>query len=200
MEGSLAKRVANTLGRVVGYHGCDRTVAEKLLAGHEKINHSSNEYDWLGKGAYFWVDSAARAADWAKTLHEDKKIDEPYVVGAFIHTGLCLNLLDVGVMGEIQTAFDGLCGVLARAREKLPVNTGHRNGVSYHRALDAAVFNYLHDVRMEAKLPPYDTVLNAFEEGEFAFNGASFRKLTHVQIAVRNDDCIIGYFRVREHG
>jgi hypothetical protein len=38
---------------VLGYHGCDRAVAEKLIAGAPFIT-SENDYDWLGSGIYFW--------------------------------------------------------------------------------------------------------------------------------------------------
>lgn len=103
-------------------------------------------------------------------------------------------------MSEVSAAYDGLCDVLAVSKREKPVNTGHRNGLPYHRALDAAVFNYLHDLRKQARLPPYDTVLGAFEEGNPAYKGAAFREHTHVQLAVRNDDCIIGFFRVRNKG
>lgn len=36
---------------VVGYHGCNRTVANALLSGKMPItewNRSQNDYDWLG--------------------------------------------------------------------------------------------------------------------------------------------------------
>lgn len=38
---------------ILGYHGCDEAVAEKVLAG-EDFKPSDNDYDWLGSGIYFW--------------------------------------------------------------------------------------------------------------------------------------------------
>jgi hypothetical protein len=38
---------------VLGYHGCDKKVGERVLAG-ERLKPSENEYDWLGHGIYFW--------------------------------------------------------------------------------------------------------------------------------------------------
>ena len=38
---------------VIGYHGCDETVAEQLL-DTGVFKPSTNAYDWLGHGIYFW--------------------------------------------------------------------------------------------------------------------------------------------------
>lgn len=48
-------RIRNTLGPVIGYHGCDRAVAEKVLQNKTHLKQSDNSYDWLGPGIYFWV-------------------------------------------------------------------------------------------------------------------------------------------------
>jgi hypothetical protein len=37
---------------VLGYHGCDEKIGERILAG-EHVSLSRNAYDWLGTGAYF---------------------------------------------------------------------------------------------------------------------------------------------------
>jgi len=69
------KRARNTLGPLIGYHGCDRKVA---------LKPSQNDYDWLGPGIYFWVDSPKRGLEWARELAARKVagITEPYVLGA----------------------------------------------------------------------------------------------------------------------
>ena len=43
----------NFPGFVMAYHGCDRAVGERILAGAEHVRPSGNDYDWLGPGAYF---------------------------------------------------------------------------------------------------------------------------------------------------
>jgi hypothetical protein len=48
-------------------------------------------------------------------------------------------------------------------------------------------------------LRPYDTVYGVFEEGGSLFEGSGFREKTHAQIAVRNTEFILGYFRVLEY-
>ena len=52
---------------VLGYHGCDEKIGERILAGRH-VSLSRNAYDWLGTGAYFWENSPERALSWAKFL------------------------------------------------------------------------------------------------------------------------------------
>jgi hypothetical protein len=39
---------------VIGFHGCDISVFEKVLHNHENMIFSDKPYDWLGHGVYFW--------------------------------------------------------------------------------------------------------------------------------------------------
>ncbi len=96
-------RIRHTLGPLIGYHGCDRSVAERVLSGAEHLQPSENDYDWLGPGIYFWVDSWERGLDWARELNarDPGRMPDPYVVGAFIHPGLCLNLTDYSFLKEL---------------------------------------------------------------------------------------------------
>lgn len=57
------------------------------------------------------------------------------------------------------------------------------------------VFNSLHRLREEGKEPPYDTVRGLFWEGEPLYDNAGVRQGNHIQICVRDPDCILGYFR-----
>ena len=38
---------------VLGFHGCDRSVGEDVLADKSRLLPSENSYDWLGSGIYF---------------------------------------------------------------------------------------------------------------------------------------------------
>lgn len=77
------------------------------------------------------------------------------------------------------------------------VNTAHRDGVFLKRQLDCAVIKTLHQLREDQGLEAYDSVYDVFEEGAELFPGAGFRSKTHVQIALRSLDCIVGApFRV----
>jgi hypothetical protein len=73
---------------VIGFHGCDRSSAEKVLSCDEMMYESVNDYDWLGHGVYFWEQNLDRAWDWAKS---QTKIKNPAVIGAVIDLGRCLN-------------------------------------------------------------------------------------------------------------
>lgn len=182
----------------MAYHGCDKSLGEAVLGGTSKLKPSENEYDWLGPGSYFWVDSPERGLAWAQELSERKrpKIKSPFVLGALIHPGLCLNLTDYGVMQELADAHGILVASIAAAKAPIPKNTHQDSGVFLRRSLDCAVIKTVHELREQTRLDPYDTVYGVFEEGDELYPGAGFKKRTHVQIAVRNPECIIGYFRV----
>jgi len=47
-------------------------------------------------------------------------------------------------------------------------------------------------------VPPFDTVRGVFFEGDPIYSNCGFHERTHVQIAVRNSDCIKGIFHVRK--
>ncbi|MGI4849696.1 MAG: hypothetical protein ACRYGK_16400 [Janthinobacterium lividum] len=54
---------------VIGYHGCDAAVVEKLLqAESEHLKPSINPYDWLGDGIYCFEDDAVRALKFAQAV------------------------------------------------------------------------------------------------------------------------------------
>jgi hypothetical protein len=50
---------------VVGYHGCDQSLVERVLISGELLNKSRNQFDWLGEGIYFWETGYQRALDFA---------------------------------------------------------------------------------------------------------------------------------------
>ena len=97
-------RRPNSFGPVLGYHGCDREVAEQVLSGQSDLRLSENSYDWLGSGIYFWVDSPQRALDWALEAWRGRRIEEPYIVGAHINLGLCLNFTEAIGKSQCQVA------------------------------------------------------------------------------------------------
>ena len=38
----------------IGYHGCDRSLAGRIVAGQTELKPSENAWDWLGHGIYLW--------------------------------------------------------------------------------------------------------------------------------------------------
>jgi hypothetical protein len=65
--------------------------------------------------------------------------------------------------------------------------------------LDCAVIDHLHGVREATKLPKLETVKGIFTEGGELYQGSGFNKKTHIQICVRNLDCIKVVFRVPDN-
>jgi hypothetical protein len=183
-----------TLSHILGYHGCDAAIGEKVLAGKAHLKLSDKDYDWLGNGIYFWVDSPERAWDWANNRPGPDKIRRPFVIGALIYPGLCLNLTDYGVIEQLRVAYKVLAA--AYGPREMPENTLMEDGVTRLRRLDCAVIETLHRLREEQREESYDSVYGVFDEGKPAFDGAAFREKTHIQLAVRKIANIVGYFRV----
>ena len=119
-------RPKNSLGPLVLFHGCDKDVAEAVLSGQATLQPSENDYDWLGNGIYFWVDSLERALSWANLRRSS-----PSVIGAFAYPGNCLNLTDYGVMNELALAYEATLGISAAAGTPLPVNSVREKEYSY---------------------------------------------------------------------
>ena len=107
---------------IFGFHGCDRRVADSVLAGKAKLTASSNAYDWLGTGIYFWEHGPARALEWADTQARRKRggIKRPAVLGAVIQLGNCFDLLDIRFTTELATAASVLAQELAAQGKSLP--------------------------------------------------------------------------------
>lgn len=128
---------------VLGYHGCDAGVGEKLLGG-EDFKHSTNSYDWLGHGIYFWETNPRRGLEFAEELKNAPrgrgKIKKPAVVGAVIDLGFCLDLTTSAGVEQVRIAHARLTKIAARAKFKLPKN--HGDGLRRH--LDCAVIQALH--------------------------------------------------------
>ena len=179
---------------VLGYHGCDQAVAQKIVAGQASQLPSVNEYDWLGNGLYFWEDSQARALRWAQD-DTSGKIKKPAVLGVITDLGNCLNLIDaehLDLVRAAHTAYVELCKIsgLKPAQNKGPDLRA--------RYLDKAVFETLHKLREQEKKPAFDSVRAFFVEGAPLYESAGLHSLDHIQICVRHPKNIVGYFLPRE--
>ena len=178
---------------VLGYHGCDRRVGERILRG-EPFKPSDNEYDWLGPGVYFWEANPLRGLQFAREAMRrgGSEIKRPFVVGAVISLGMCLDLATSTAVAQMRAAHRILT-TLGDASEidlmKTPSNP-------LLRPLDRAVIETLHQIRSDRGETAIDTVKGIFIEGEPIYEGSGFREKTHVQIAVCNPECIRGVFRV----
>ncbi|HEY4324466.1 MAG TPA: hypothetical protein VGN20_10785 [Mucilaginibacter sp.] len=183
-------------GYIIAYHGCDREVGLRLINGADELKPSTNKWDWLGEGIYFWEEDPARAIHYSEknALGKQKnkvRAKTPFVVGAIIEPGNCLNLVEVESVNILTEAYDGLKQLIESSGETMPVNT------EQNRSLDCAVINYIHQVNEEKGLPSYDSIRCAFPEGDPAFPGSKITSLVHIQVCLRNPEQIKGYFLPR---
>lgn len=188
-------------GLIIGYHGCDASVAKSIVSNPKKtLRPSENNYDWLGHGIYFWKGSASRALAFVRekqkrdVLHGRSSIRKPAVLGAVIDLRNCLNLLDQDALEAVRGAYATFAEQEKSAGRVLPQNTGTNNLI---RNLDCAVIEYLHQIQKVGNEEPFDTVRSVFIEGEPLYEGAGFRDKNHIQICVRNPKAIVGYFLPR---
>ncbi len=186
---------------VLGFHGCDRSVAERVFDGRDPLKRSQNTYDWLGHGVYFWENDPERALEYATELRDrprggEAKVREPAVVGAVINLGRCLNLVDRRMIGIVKDTHREFRQTLETARIAVPTNSGGNDFLK--RDLDCAVIEHLHRIREQAHSPkpPFDSVRGVFVEGKPIYPSAGFHEKSHIQICVRSSRCIKGYFRV----
>jgi len=187
---------------ILGFHGTDASIVEAVVRGERKLHHSTNNHDWLGHGAYFWENNPQRALEFAHSLKGNPRskieIKTPAVVGAVIDLGYCLNLLDSDKIELVEQAnlfyeFGQPAGGLL-VENKIP--TGSDENILRYR--DCAVLEMLHRYRKEKEERPFDSVRGMFGEGEPIYENAGFRRNSHIQICVRNPNCIKGFFLPRK--
>ncbi|MCB9233599.1 MAG: hypothetical protein H6581_18220 [Bacteroidia bacterium] len=191
-------------GLILGFHGCDKSVVEKVLNGHQSLKHSNNKYDWLGNGVYFWENSPSRAMEYARHLKKNPErannpIKEPAVIGAVLKLGNCLDLLDYQNLKLLKFGYEILTESYKFSEFKMPVNKpiGNLNDLLL-RDLDCAVIETLHQVRKENGLVPFDSVRGVFWEGQEIYPNAGFREKDQIQICIRNPNAVKGFFLPRD--
>ena len=183
---------------VFAFHGCDRRIAEAVLAGKMTLTASLNTYDWLGKGIYFWEHGPARALEWAtqQSRRKDTHIKHPAVLGAVIQLGNCFDLLDVQFTEALSRSARQLEQSIIAQGGALPINQtiGIDDFDWLRRDRDCFVLNNILPVIEHTDSINYHSVRGVFQEGEPAFHGAGIKLKSHIQIAVRDPRAIIGYF------
>jgi len=183
---------------VLGFHGCDREIGKKILRsnGRSHLSKSDNDYDWLGNGIYFWENNPERAMKFAKEAVTNNhltqgKINKPFVIGAVLDLGHCLNLLDSIFLVQLKKTYE----LMKLSGTQLPTNTyKDKSGYFLKRDLDCAVIEALHVIKKKRDERPFDSVRGVFVEGEELYPSAGFREKNHIQLCVRNPNCIKGYF------
>ncbi len=106
-------------GFVLGFHGCDKVFRDKVVSKQGVTPKlSTNDYDWLGSGVYFWENDHERALDWAKNT----KCQEPAVLGAVVDLGHCLDLLDLRNLQILKQGYQLLVQLSDKLGKTLPQN------------------------------------------------------------------------------
>ena len=128
----------------------------------------------------------------------DSTIEEPFVLGALIDLGNCLDLLDQKYLDFLSLAYESFKRDFEERGMDLPTNSQFTvNDFDFKkRELDCAVIRYAHKLAEKEGIK-FDSVRAAFWEGEELYPGAGFKKGNHVQIAVLNPNCIKGVFLPR---
>lgn len=181
---------------VLGYHGCLAPLGEKVLAGTLALSKSEKDYDWLGPGVYFWESDPLRAWEWADQRAQASG-EAPFVIGAVIDLGNCLDLLSRDSLELLVYSHKALKDLVASAGYGLVLpKNGGKDGDKLLRYLDCAVIRVLHSALEDQDEEPFDTVRGLFTEGEPLYEGSGFKQKTHIQIAVCTPNSIKGFFRV----
>src|SRR5207237_501323 len=128
-------------------------------------------------------------------------IREPAVIGAALDLRNCLDLVSRESLELVSLAHASFVEMRQASGLPLPVNKSAKGRPEEDRLLrylDNAVIRHLHEMIASStgkrRLEPFDTVRGMFTEGEPAYPGAGYFKKSHVQIAVLNPVCILGFF------
>lgn len=177
---------------VLGFHGYNHSTFDSVIMNGQQLKQSSNSYDWLGNGIYFWEQNYQRALEWAINRFGS---DDAAVIGAVIDLGYCLNLTDSASAEILQKGYEILKIRCETVGNELPQNRPSKKKKDILlRDLDCAVIQQIHDFNKQEEKVMFDSVRGVFIEGEPVYLGSEFRQKTHVQLCVCNPNCIKGYF------
>jgi hypothetical protein len=196
---------------VIGFHGCDASVRDLLLKDPNTIMISKAPYDWLGHGLYFWENNFERALQWADDKKRRGKIIDPAVIGAVLHLGYCCDFLEARFIRMIESYYHLMAAVCRATGKQIPKNedlTYDKHKDKRLRRLDCSTIEFMHEeilsqTRADIKdkgfsdFRIFDSTRGAFTEGGPAFEGSGLHAKTHIQICIRNMNCIKGFFLPR---
>jgi hypothetical protein len=197
---------------VIGFHGCERHVRDALLMNPNDYKISQKPFDWLGHGLYFWENNYERALEWATEKEKRGGIVEPAVIGAVLSLGYCCDFLDKKYIRLLAYYFNMMKSRYELFGEELPQNNDlkhdtHKDKILRHLDCTAIEFmhaNILDQVKNEraeqgySEYKIFDSTRGVFIEGGPVFEGAGLFEKSHIQICIRNPNCIQGFFMPRE--
>lgn len=137
---------------VIGFHGCDAETCQSLLNTPNELVYSEKPYDWLGHGLYFWENNYERALLWAKDKKTRGEINNPSVIGAVLHLGYCLDLLDSRYIKMLQEYYKVMESEYRILSKEIPQNKDFktdRYNDKIVRELDCTLIEYMHQTILE---------------------------------------------------
>lgn len=188
---------------VIGYHGTGLTAALRVVNRIDNFAPSERDYDWLGKGVYFWEYAPKQALAWArlrqvqyakkanKTADDERRTTEQLaVVACMIRLGFCLDLTEPENIRFVQDVFNDYKANLELAGEPLPTNERH------YRRLDRAVFEYayafIESTEPNSKVDTARGVYVPSKKANRVWDGSWITRDTHIQLCVRSPASILG--------
>lgn len=196
----------------LGFHGCDKSIRNRLVINPNSVKKSHEIFDWLGHGFYVWENNYDRALKWAEDKKARGTLKNPSVVGVVYQLNHCLDFTDSAFIDIISAYYSLIKKDFLTLKKELPKNKD-LPADAFHdlilRELDCAVIEYMHQKIAEeidndivlngfSNLKHFDTTRGVFTEGGPAFEGAGIQTKNHIQICVRNLNCIKGFFIPRE--
>lgn len=187
---------------ILGFHGCDIVVRDTILSDIKtSLEGSKNNHDWLGHGIYFWENDPERALEFATKTSKrpNSKITTPSVIGAILDLGYCLDLSKIENNKLVKESYKNLVQIYEATGLTLPANRNPAKSKSNFpliRDLDCAVIQMLHTE--QDKIKRFDSVRGLFPEDKPLYKGSGFRSKNHIQLCIRNPNCIKGYFLPRD--
>ncbi|MFA6058201.1 MAG: hypothetical protein WC756_08370 [Taibaiella sp.] len=197
---------------MLGFHGCDEAVRNELVINPDFVKKSQENFDWLGHGFYVWENNYKRALTWAEDKKQRGTLKKPSVVGVVYQLDHCLDFTDSAFIDILSTYYALMKSAFRVVGKELPQNKDlikdeHQDLIL--RELDCAVIEYMHQKISEqidldlstngySKLKHFDTARGVFTEGGPAFEGAGIQTKNHIQICIRNLNCIKGFFIPRQ--
>ena len=197
---------------IIGFHGCDKSVRDSLINNPNTIIKSEKPYDWLGHGIYFWENNYDRALKWANDKAKRKLIDNPSVIGAVLELKYCFDLLDSRFITTLKQYYELMAESYKILNKELPKNRdipNDKNKDKILRELDCTVIEFMHQsilnqiiedekVKGFSEFNTFDSARGVFTEGSEIYPGAGILDKNHIQICIRNPNCIKGFFLPRK--
>jgi len=154
-------------GLILGFHGCDRQLRDDIISKQGVVLNRSNN-------AYDWLGGGVYF--WQNDANRAMKFAK--------------YLSENPPHNKKQK--------ITNPAVLIPTNLPLKeNGDLLIRYLDCAVIESIHQFNIDENVEQFDSVRGVFFEGDDLYPNAGFKKDNHIQIAIRNPNCIKGFFAPR---